>query len=43
MPFFSSDPFRGSLMARSAAARLAVAAGMIACLWLAIFWAVSLP
>ncbi len=43
MPFFVDDPFRGSLLAQSAAARLAAAAGVIAILWLAIFWAVSLP
>jgi hypothetical protein len=43
MSFFADDPFRGSLLARSAAMRLAVAAGVITCLWLAIFWAVSLP
>jgi hypothetical protein len=43
MPFFADDPFRGSLLARSAATRLAAAAAVIAVLWLAIFWAVSLP
>jgi hypothetical protein len=43
MAFFTDDPFRGSLLARSAAARLTGVAAVIACLWLAIFWAVSLP
>ncbi|WP_280109988.1 hypothetical protein [Beijerinckia indica] len=37
------DPFLASLMARSALQRLAVALGIVACLWLAILWAVSLP
>jgi hypothetical protein len=43
MPFFSNDPFRGSLLARSAAVRLAVAAAIILFLWSAVYWAVSLP
>ena len=37
------DELRLSLLAHSAAARLAGAALVIACLWLAIAWAVSLP
>jgi hypothetical protein len=43
MRFFADDPFRGSLLARSAMSRLGVAAIVIVCLWLAILWAVSLP
>ncbi len=37
------DPFRSSLMARSAAGRLGAAALVIVVLWLAIAWAVALP
>jgi hypothetical protein len=43
MLFFDHDPFRGSLLARSAAARLGVAFAVIICLWGAVFWAVALP
>ena len=43
MSFFSDDPFRGSLLARSAVSRVAAVTGVIALLWVAIFWAVSLP
>jgi hypothetical protein len=39
----SSDPLRRSIMARSALLRLGASLGVIACLWLAILWAVSLP
>ena len=38
-----TDPFQSSLLARSGAFRLAVAAGAVALLWLAIAWAVALP
>lgn len=43
MAIFADDPFRGSLLARSAAVRLAGAVVILAGLWLAIFWAVALP
>ncbi len=39
----TDDPFLSSLMARGSAYRLAIAAGLIAILWAAILWAVSLP
>jgi hypothetical protein len=41
--FLADDPFRRSWLARSALLRLAAVIGVIACLWLAILWAVSLP
>jgi hypothetical protein len=37
------DPFRTSLLARPAAQRLLVAAGLAAALWAAIAWATMLP
>ncbi|ACK50274.1 hypothetical protein Msil_1309 [Methylocella silvestris BL2] len=37
------DPFSSALMARGAAQRLLAAGAVIALLWIAIFWAVSLP
>lgn len=37
------DPFFSSVMAQPSARRLAAVLAAIACLWLAIFWAVSLP
>jgi hypothetical protein len=37
------DPFLSSLIARAAHYRLIAVAGAIACLWLAILWAVWLP
>ncbi len=43
MTFFTSDPFRGSLLARSGLFRLALVCLMALCLWLAIAWAVALP
>lgn len=39
----NADPFRSSLVARGAGARLAAVAGIVAGLWLAILWAVALP
>jgi hypothetical protein len=39
----NGDPFQRSLMAQPAYRRLAGAAFFIAALWIAIFWAVSLP
>lgn len=38
-----SDPFLSSMLARPAAHRLIVAVALAGCLWLAIWWAVSLP
>lgn len=38
-----ADPFMSSIMARAAGFRVVVAAVMAACLWGAIWWAVSLP
>jgi hypothetical protein len=38
-----SAAFQTSLMARGAMVRLAYAAAIVAGLWLAILWAVSLP
>tara|TARA_B100000378_G_scaffold253181_1_gene228932 strand:+ start:1309 stop:1434 length:126 start_codon:yes stop_codon:yes gene_type:complete len=38
-----SDPFLTSLMAQTALARLIGVAVILVFLWLAIFWAVSLP
>ena len=40
---FSGDLFQSSMMARPASHRVAIAAAMVGCLWLAIWWAVSLP
>lgn len=40
---FGDDPFLSSLMARSAAFRLAGVAGLVVLLWLAIAWAAALP
>lgn len=37
------DPFRNSLLALPAWRRLLWVVGILAALWLAIFWAVSLP
>jgi hypothetical protein len=37
------DPFLASVMMRSSAHRLLAVGIVIACLWLAILWAVSLP
>ncbi len=37
------DPFLSSVMARASLQRVLMVAGIIACLWLAIAWAVSLP
>lgn len=37
------DPFLSSVMARASTHRLLAVAAVIACLWLAILWAVSLP
>lgn len=37
------DPFLSSLMAQAARRRLLGVAGILAALWLAILWAVSLP
>ena len=37
------DPFLASVMMRSSVQRLTVVGAVIACLWLAISWAVSLP
>jgi hypothetical protein len=37
------DTFQSSVMARSSVVRLGVVSGVIACLWLAILWAVVLP
>jgi hypothetical protein len=39
----NSDPFQRSLMAQPAYKRLFGAAGILVVLWIAIFWAVSLP
>ncbi|HMJ30594.1 MAG TPA: hypothetical protein VK512_17940 [Xanthobacteraceae bacterium] len=39
----SSGSLGRSIMARSAYLRLSALLGIIACLWLAILWAVSLP
>ena len=39
----TGDPFQSSVMARSSVVRLGVVSGVIACLWLAILWAVVLP
>jgi hypothetical protein len=39
----SPDPFLSSVIASSAVYRLIAASTVIACLWLAILWAVSLP
>jgi hypothetical protein len=39
----ANDPFLSSVMARSALSRLLVVAVIIAGLWVAIAWAVSLP
>ena len=41
--FTAGDPFLSSLMARASVHRLAAVLVLIACLWLAISWAVSLP
>ncbi|MGE5515198.1 MAG: hypothetical protein ACM31D_05200 [Bacteroidota bacterium] len=38
-----SNPFLSSLMARAAVKRLAGVAAVLASLWVAIWWAVSLP
>jgi hypothetical protein len=43
MTWVSNDPFRRPLIARSALFRLSLAAGIVACLWGAILWAVALP
>jgi hypothetical protein len=37
------DPFQRSLMAQPAYKRLIAAGGILVVLWIAIFWAVSLP
>jgi hypothetical protein len=37
------DPFLSAVMARSSVHRLLAVMAVIACLWLAILWAVSLP
>lgn len=37
------DPFRSSAMAQASVRRVGGAAMLVACLWLAILWAVSLP
>ncbi|HEY7763797.1 MAG TPA: hypothetical protein VIB38_02305 [Aestuariivirgaceae bacterium] len=39
----SDDPFLSSVIARAAVYRLMAVGAMIACLWLAILWAVWLP
>ena len=41
--FTAGDPFLSSLMARASVDRVAAVVVLIACLWLAISWAVSLP
>ena len=41
--FTAGDPFLSSLMARASIHRLMAVAVLIACLWFAISWAVSLP